>query len=206
VIGLRLAAMASGLLVLMAIGCTNSDPLTPSSGAVLLELRAVNPDPRWEFQEFGVHRIQLRPIDESAQEASDGRPFGVLPGPTDVIIDFTGITGLGTIESRNVPTGEYVLSSVTLSNIRLEDYDPPPPGTCEEMVVLYPTQGLATVARTGQVVRVDPDGTTLGLTFDGAAFVEAYRSSWFPCGGPTSPGEFFEPLFATTGDTFIEVN
>jgi len=121
-------------LLLVALGCPDSDPLDPGNGELVVALEGINPGgTRYEQVTVRVQQIQLRPVDPAADAALGPNPLAVFTFP------ISGDVAQGRVEfptSTVFAPGQYRIVRLNLQGVTLFDDDPVnPPPTCVEGVV-----------------------------------------------------------------------
>jgi hypothetical protein len=190
--------LAAGLVVGSA-GCTGSDPLTPSSGNLEVQVEVVNTETRFNVAQFSITQVTLRPLDPAASEILGDRDIGALPVALGLDLEETTYTS-GT---ATLADGVYSLENLVLSAVNYNDTDPPvSEDTCEEYISRYrltaPTIPVA-IGEFGRDVTVTINGgqlSVLKFTVDGQGLIAAIQQVWQcgqNCGGSIFPPRPSEP-------------
>lgn len=210
-------AVAVLLLAAGMAGCTNSDPLNPAVSTIRVSVNVQNNATRFDFGQFTILQIEITPVDPQAQAASGDAPIGLFLSRPEVLITFE-TTGVQFTIDRPLATGTYRVDRIRISNIFLDDLDPPASSaTCEEFVTFYQSAGNPELTDFGEdfFFTVDSQGTaTLEITIDVQAFIAAFQSAFF-CSqqGPDCPvawcllpfGEENEFPFTAQSPSFLDL-
>lgn len=181
----RIAGTVLLVAVVLATGCTGSDPLRPNTNGFTVNVVVDNPSTRFDLAQFFVEQIDIRSVDPAGSGVTTA-PFGLV-GPTSerMLIDFNAAPQASL--TKSLGNGTYRIEQIQLSSILLRDSDPPASNmTCEEFITNYPTQpsggGRAELFDLGQDVMFTVDNTQsnqLTIRIDGQAFLAAYQAGWF---------------------------
>jgi len=135
----RVIAWAAAVIVLAAGGCTNSEIVGTSTGAIRLTVEAQGGAGRYDLGILQISQILVRPADDNAQGALGGEPIGLLSRPIDIdlnnpdVVSF--LVGAPPESVALLSEGPYEVAETRVEQFTLTDQPPPDYGTeCVQMV------------------------------------------------------------------------
>lgn len=176
------------LPVILAAGCTNSDPLNPTTQNFTVQVLVDTTGARFELGLFQVNQISVRPIDPDADAALGNAPIGLLREP------FQFLYGVDTELNVDLPlnNGVYRIDSVRMNPITFIDDDAPlSEDTCQDFVAAWFTStDIVFDDLGGQSLFTIGNDSSNSLIFrvNGAAFEQAYTGAFNCLQGPQCPG------------------